>query len=281
MKKYDDAYVAVRMLPSVDGRKAKTILNPHGEKRIAFFRTIVTGKNVPKPDEVWICLLVEDTGHHNESGGILRVDPIRRVSNPEAAELLSALGNHKKLRDADGIPVRVSRHVVTECLYRPEIAAVLRGAIASIRMRMLPGRGLHLPLPEPFATEDIVETAKIDIDEPALFAHRHGKNVPIRVSHVASPPMTNDLFLWFIKGKDWLLSHVSSGGNESPGEPTAFENRENENVLNFWLKHAHVFKPELMQTPFYSTWREVLEEGREATEPTGTELPEYHKEEDD
>lgn len=280
MKKYDDDYVAVRMLPSADGRKAKTLLNPYGDRLIAFFRTVYIGKNPPREGEVWICRLIEETTGEGGQGGALSVDPIRRVSN-EAGELFTALGKRKKLRDADGTPIRVSRRLAQECLCRPEIAAVLRGAIASIRVKLIPAhgraRGLHLPLPEPFAVQDIVATDPIGLDDPALFAFRHGMNAPIRVVQLANPPVTSDLYLSFIEKEDgeWILSWANTGGRFTPGEPTDRRHEDNDEVLNFWLKHAHVYDAKYMKPPFNSSWSEVLEPTFEATEPSETRLPEH------
>lgn len=108
-----------------------------------------------------------------------------------------------------------------------------------------------------------VGATTVDLDTPCLFALRHNRKRASRCA-VSIPKLTSLITVILRRGRNINESFFVSAwtGDEAPPEPTTV----NDPNLNFWCSNALIWDEAMFtETPFTSTWRQVLTEQRVAT----------------
>ncbi len=113
-----------------------------------------------------------------------------------------------------------------------------------------------------------VPTAEVGLDEPITFARRVGRDIPSRVEVGAIGPEVTTLVVvaGALKGREaegvYTLFTSYAGEEPAPKEPTdpsLPRGAELDSALDWWRSHALCYqKGAGWETPFTSTWREVL-----------------------
>lgn len=160
--------------------------------------------------------------------------------------------------------IRLTKQSQSHMAAHPEVNdELLAEAIAGIT---LPTDGpllkVEVDLGRVIGVRTLVETFKIDPDEPALFAHRNGRGKPTRTVHGDGTPCSTVVVSAdrdAVTG-DYILytAHIGKSVPCEPHDPNLSRGSpEFEEALTFWCTHALVWEAS-MQEPFEATWNNIL-----------------------
>ncbi len=155
----------------------------------------------------------------------------------------------------------------------PDVLDVLGEAISKIE---LPTDGEFLKttvdLGRVIGRSGAVETDPIQYDEQTWFAHRIGRDGPSRVVLDTEGPEVSTVAILAFQARDrstgkiqpgkYILATAWIGSAEAEREPWdkgIKTERERQAALRYWCSHALVYDKEVMDKPFQSSWKEILE----------------------
>jgi len=177
----------------------------------------------------------------------------------------------KKFTTHDGEVVILTEETEKHLLAHPEILPILEEVISKLNIanddRNIPSVEKEVDLERNIGINNFVETAEISSTDKMLFAYRKARKYP---THIVVNRIGEDCGVVTIQLKfdgdiqSWFIMTAYVGYAGGPLEPFYISDKNSEefkNSLEYWSKHALVYNPEIMDSPYESTWEKELKIG--------------------
>lgn len=254
--------IVVQFEQSARGLRGRTLLNPFGVRKIALIDGKARLPVQPGNNEVWLCSLKRDTDPHSgEKRGALIVLPVRPL-NESGTRTFRAMQSHYSIWSEDQAEVQLMPPALLQIAQRPEHFGLLAEAVARLRLRSMrsPFWATQVELRRMIGQPDLLPAKTLEIDTPDTFARMSGLEHPVRVVVLARAEQESCVSLKIKQAERRLFVNHFNVGMLSASEPVSMRMTSSRSQsLHFWSAHAHVFQQEIMDQPFTSTWREVME----------------------
>jgi len=179
---------------------------------------------------------------------------------------------------ADGKTVFVDGVGVKHLKAHPDVSNLLPEAIS----KMIIGDGLNkvqqaIEMSRVVGRAGLLDTTDTNLDTRINFAYRAERDAPspVVVNAVGKESTTVAVSVYFHKESGQWRLVTAFVGVPAPNEPfyyfdkNSWHYKDEERFklcLDFWIKHALVYEPEISGEPFESTWRAELEKAKSKSE---------------
>ena len=212
----------------------------------------------PQPYEVWDCLVTNDSNLDNPHQGALHVVPV----DPKERPLAYTLTDKRTLLIPAFIGLHFRDGLAGIKAAMPQLVAAI-GSPAFVDQKRI---DIRVHTDTPVFLETFLPTPPIRYSQDTLFSSVKGGRFLRRVLEVQDETkrVTADAFLTLKPGTTNRQLYLQAvAGSSFPRFPMCRPKPgQNEGLMqasiNFWCRHAHVYHPTIMNTPFISTWKDVI-----------------------